>query len=174
MAVQQISDLHGREIPRRAITLLLAGLLGFGAGPARPAAAQENKILTATKSALYGCAAGLLLGGAASLVVSEADRDNVIRWGVVIGTFGGFAYGIYDTQGRSGEYSNRLCRPRNEGERVSLSVARPLFCYTQMRMPASSTRTVGRPRDPAGKDGGGGRARMTLCPRRSEPGRTAT
>jgi hypothetical protein len=39
---------------------------------------------------------GLVLGGVLTLVVDDEDRDDVVRWGVVIGTFGGFGFGIYE------------------------------------------------------------------------------
>ena len=44
---------------------------------------------------MYGAATGLLLGGVTALVVDSNDRGDAIRWGIVLGTFGGFAYGVY-------------------------------------------------------------------------------
>ena len=98
MKIWQVSVSRRRCAPR-VLTLALPALLlsaTAGSWPSTAAAEEENKILTATKSALYGGAAGLLLGGVAALVVNRDDRDNAMRWGVVVGTFSGFAYGLYD------------------------------------------------------------------------------
>jgi hypothetical protein len=51
---------------------------------------------TIAKDTLYGGLIGLVLGGTLTLVVDEEDRDDVVRWGVVIGVFGGFVFGIYE------------------------------------------------------------------------------
>lgn len=82
-----------RSVDRgRTLVLLLLGICLF----VRPAPARaEDDILTIGKSALYGAATGLLLGAATALVVDSGDRDDAIRWGIVIGTFGGFGYGVY-------------------------------------------------------------------------------
>jgi hypothetical protein len=58
-----------------------------------PAGAAEP-ILTVLKNTLLGGATGLLLGGTATLVTDDEHRADVVRWGVVIGTFGGFALGV--------------------------------------------------------------------------------
>jgi hypothetical protein len=58
-----------------------------------PAGASEP-ILTVLKNTLLGSATGLILSGAATLVVHDEDRADVVRWGVVVGTFGGFALGV--------------------------------------------------------------------------------
>jgi hypothetical protein len=55
-------------------------------------------MLTIMKNTLYGSVTGLILGGTLTLVVDKEDRDDVVRWGVVIGTFSGFAYGVYAAQ----------------------------------------------------------------------------
>jgi hypothetical protein len=91
-------------------------------------ASAENAIKTIVTDALYGGAAGLLLGGVLMLVVDKDNRDDTLRWGAVIGTFAGFAYGIYETQHGSGEYSellrrhHRLGSPRgSDAERAELA-----------------------------------------------------
>jgi hypothetical protein len=117
-------------------------LLGAAAVPPTGAlqAAQENAILSITKNALYGGAAGMLLGGVTALVVHEGSRDDAIRWGIVLGTFGGFAYGIYDQSRHPSEYSlrfgaeerppsaavrNGLAAFRNEGTALRPAALRP-------------------------------------------------
>lgn len=81
--------------------VICAGLLlslawpGLGGGDGAAQARSENKILLLAKTAVYGGLTGLLLGGVAALVVDSDSRDDAVRWGVVLGTFGGFAYGIY-------------------------------------------------------------------------------
>jgi hypothetical protein len=67
-------------------------LLLLVAGLPRPAAAEEP-LLTVMKNTLLGAATGLILGGTLTLVVEDDSRSEVIRWGVVVGTFGGFALG---------------------------------------------------------------------------------
>lgn len=80
---------RGARVPRvlgmLVILLLLAGL-------ARPIPAEEP-LLTIMKNTLLGGATGLILGGTLTLVVDEDSRSEVIRWGVVIGTFSGFGLG---------------------------------------------------------------------------------
>ncbi|MFN0151356.1 MAG: hypothetical protein ACKVU1_11695 [bacterium] len=73
--------------------LLLAGAPGV---PVRQAHAGDKGMASIGKNAIYGALTGLLLGGVVALVSDEDSRDDAIRWGVVIGTFGGVAYGIYD------------------------------------------------------------------------------
>jgi len=53
---------------------------------------QANPVVEVAKSTLYGGLAGLALGLAASLVVE--DSGGSIRWGFVVGTFGGFIWGV--------------------------------------------------------------------------------
>ena len=55
----------------------------------------EDSILTIARDSLYGAATGLLLGGVLALVVDADSRDDSIRWGVVVGTFAGCAFGIW-------------------------------------------------------------------------------
>lgn len=60
---------------------------------ARPSLAADP-LMTIAKNTLLGGATGLILGGTLTLVVDEQDRSEVVRWGAVIGTFGGFALGV--------------------------------------------------------------------------------
>lgn len=76
---------------RRAVSLVVLGALL--SGPA-VASADDSTIIQISKSTVYGGLLGLLLGSAVAIVVEE-DRDEPIRWGLVIGVFGGFAYGVY-------------------------------------------------------------------------------
>ena len=87
------------------ITLLIPGGLVH---PKKAAAA--NAIQTILMDALYGGAAGLLLGGVLMLVVDKDSRDDTLRWGAVIGTFAGFAYGVYDSRSGSSSYSDLYLR----------------------------------------------------------------
>ena len=114
MKIRHISVPRRWSAPRVLVLALLALPLAATSvsWPLKAAAAEENRILTATKSALYGGAAGLLLGGVAALVAKRDDRDNAIRWGVVVGTFGGFAYGLYDVTHHKSDFSLRPPRDR--------------------------------------------------------------
>lgn len=76
------------------LSILLAGAPGL---PVRTASAGGDEgMLSIGKNAVYGALTGLLLGGVVALVSDEDSRGDAIRWGVVIGTFGGVAYGIYE------------------------------------------------------------------------------
>ena len=81
---------------RRATTLLvLVSFLHVPLVPLVPAAqAEDNTMIRISKSTVYGGLLGLLLGGAVAIVVDD-NRDKPIRWGLVLGMFGGFAYGVY-------------------------------------------------------------------------------
>jgi len=68
--------------------LLVAALL-----PGPPSARADEPIMTIAKNMLLGGATGMILGGTLTLVVDEDQRGEVVRWGVVIGTFAGFALG---------------------------------------------------------------------------------
>lgn len=81
---------------RRALAgLILGGLVATATVIPQHTARAQDDILLIGKSALYGAATGLLLGGVTALVVDSNDRGDAVRWGIVLGTFGGFAYGIY-------------------------------------------------------------------------------
>jgi hypothetical protein len=96
---------------RSGVATVLVALLVLGLFPVTPARANDNPIVEVATSALYGAATGLLLGGVLTLVVDSQHRDDVVRWGVVTGTFGGFAFGIYQiTRGDSG-FSERFSTP---------------------------------------------------------------
>jgi hypothetical protein len=124
-----------------SVLLLLCLLIPIATRQAPPAYADENKILTVTKDALYGAGAGLLLSGVTTLVVAKDSRSDVLRWGIVIGTFGGFAYGVYEvhTRSKNDGFSgfppdDRIGKPaRAKGTRTDQARA--------------ETRVVGRPND---------------------------
>ena len=107
MSIRQVSIPLRRGMPRGLIPVVLAALAMSGAlsWPSAPARAEENKIWTATKTSLYGAAAGALLGSVALLVEKRDPRLMTVRWGVVIGTFGGFAYGLWDVGHQHGDLS---------------------------------------------------------------------
>jgi hypothetical protein len=56
--------------------------------------AAGDPLIVVLKNTLLGGTAGLVLGGTLTLVVDEDSRSDVVRWGVVIGAFGGFALGV--------------------------------------------------------------------------------
>lgn len=56
----------------------------------RPARA-ENQFNEVAKTTVLGAAAGLVVGGAIAWL---ADDSEPVKWGFVIGTFGGLAYGV--------------------------------------------------------------------------------
>jgi hypothetical protein len=55
---------------------------------------DENPMLTVAKSTFWGSVTGLLIGGAIALVVEDNKGDQV-KWGFVVGTIGGCAFGFY-------------------------------------------------------------------------------
>ena len=110
MQVPSYSPRRSRLARAAVWTLILTLAMPGGLVLPRPAAAA-NAIQTILSDALYGGAAGLLLGGVLMLVVDKDSRDDTLRWGAVIGTFAGFAYGVYDTQKGSGDYSELFGRP---------------------------------------------------------------
>lgn len=100
--MREIHRTPGGRMVAMATVLAQAALLSLSPAPAQ---ASDNGVLQVMKSALYGGVAGLLLGGVLTLVVDSDSRDDVVRWGVVLGTFGGFAYGIYDLSSGSSEFT---------------------------------------------------------------------
>jgi hypothetical protein len=98
--------------PRHWAHLLwVVPLLLVGGAAASPAQAGGERIVTVAKDAVYGGATGLLLGGVLALVLPSEKRDDAIRWGVVVGTFAGFGYGLYESQGPQDGFSE-LVRTR--------------------------------------------------------------
>jgi hypothetical protein len=93
---------------RWAHLLWVVPLLVTSAPTASPAQADGERILTVAKNAVYGGATGLLLGGVLTLVVPADSRDDMVRWGLVIGTFAGFGYGLYEARGPKDGFSERV------------------------------------------------------------------
>ncbi|MFN8549379.1 MAG: hypothetical protein U0527_15760 [Candidatus Eisenbacteria bacterium] len=83
---------RGLTVAALAGMLALSPLPRLGATSAR----ADGGLVTILKDGLYGGATGLLLGAVIALVVDSDHRDDSVRWGIVLGTFGGCAYGIYD------------------------------------------------------------------------------
>jgi hypothetical protein len=73
------------------VLLVLSLILSWPAS-ARP----DDRMETIAKDTFFGGLIGLVLGGTLTLVVDDSDRDDVVRWGVVTGVFGGFAFGVYE------------------------------------------------------------------------------
>ena len=55
---------------------------------------DENPVKEIAKSVVWGAVAGAVLGGAVMLADSDPSLEPV-RWGVVIGAFGGLGAGVY-------------------------------------------------------------------------------
>jgi hypothetical protein len=55
---------------------------------------DENPVATIAKATLWGALAGGVLGGAVALVADD-DEWEIIKWGIVGGTFFGFGFGVY-------------------------------------------------------------------------------
>ena len=96
---------------RRIVTLLLAGCLlssataAFGADTPKLMSSSsgnvsvtrwgdENPVKEIAKSVVWGAVAGAVLGGAVMLAESDTNPEP-LRWGVVIGAFGGLGAGVY-------------------------------------------------------------------------------
>ena len=94
---------------RLATPLAVAALLAGGVLP-RPAAAgrSEEKLASITKTTVYGGLLGGLLGLAAALIVEEDRRDDAVRWGVALGAFGGFAFGVVSREEEYDDLSRSL------------------------------------------------------------------
>lgn len=101
---------HGGGAGTGFIAVLLVGTLIAGvAAPPVQAKTTEQKLLSITKTTIYGALLGGLLGLAGALVVKESARDDTIRWGVAVGSIAGFAYGIMNQDDEdSGDFSLRL------------------------------------------------------------------
>jgi hypothetical protein len=72
------------------LTLLCPSILP----PSAAAAERETRLLSITKTTIYGALLGGILGLASALVVRDGYEDDAVRWGIVLGAFGGFAYGV--------------------------------------------------------------------------------
>lgn len=86
---------------KRAVAAALALALAWSA--AVPAAhaevsirreSQENPVVEVFRSTIYGGLAGLMLGGAVAWATESDDSGDIVKWGFVLGTFGGFAAGV--------------------------------------------------------------------------------
>ncbi len=78
---------------RLILPLLLVFTVIAGATDAR-AQNGDDPVRTIAKSTFWGGVTGLALGGAIALV-SDGDETDIITWGLVIGVFGGFGFGVY-------------------------------------------------------------------------------
>jgi hypothetical protein len=94
--------------------VLLILLLAFGPGlPSAGAAKSDEKLLSIARTTVYGALLGGLLGLASTLIVDEDHRGDAVRWGVALGTFGGFAYAIA-SQGGDDDFDDfSLRHPRS-------------------------------------------------------------
>jgi hypothetical protein len=74
------------------------------APPPATAGSSERRLLSITKTTVYGAILGGILGLASALVVRDGYEDDAIRWGVAVGTFSGFLYGAFSHE-ESDEFS---------------------------------------------------------------------
>ncbi len=111
--------------PARVAVILVAAGLSLAMTPAaRPAlaGASEDKLLSITKTTVYGAMLGGLLGVASALIVRKGYEDDAIRWGVALGSFAGFAYGITSKEETTDDLSF-LSVPRAGPVPIRLSLA---------------------------------------------------
>ncbi|MBI5170348.1 MAG: hypothetical protein HZA61_12740 [Candidatus Eisenbacteria bacterium] len=74
---------------RLMLTLVLAAVLVMVAAPRE--ARAENSFNEVAKTTVLGAAAGLVVGGAIAWLAEDGEP---VKWGFVVGTFGGLAYGL--------------------------------------------------------------------------------
>ncbi len=90
-----IVSLRGRPISHTVVAgILLFALASTAFAPPCRAGQSEERMLSITKTTIYGALLGGLLGLASSLVVREGYEDDAVRWGIAIGSFAGFTYGV--------------------------------------------------------------------------------
>lgn len=102
---------RGRGAALLAVLLLGSALWQAAVPPAASAGTSEQRLLSITKTTVYGALLGGILGLASALVVHEGYEDDAIRWGVALGAFSGFIYGAVTHEG-SDDFS--LTRPYPE------------------------------------------------------------
>ncbi len=87
--------------------------------------AEENAMLTVSKTIVYGGLAGLILGSAIALAADDNEGD-IIKWSFVAGTFAGLGVGIHSVSKRSGPGSAVLSI---EGADVAWNTPAPSFAF---------------------------------------------
>lgn len=90
----RVSHHVSAAVRRGGKSRLLMALLALLLVLPTPARARDPFVVV-LKNTLLGGVTGLVLGGTATLVADEEDRMDIVRWGVVIGTFVGFGFGIW-------------------------------------------------------------------------------
>jgi MFS family permease len=60
---------------------------------------SENGMVEIARSTMYGALAGFIVGGAIALAAKD-DSGEPLRWGIVVGTFAGLGYGVYQVATR--------------------------------------------------------------------------
>jgi hypothetical protein len=105
-----------------AAALIIVLAFGPGLSPAQ-AARSDEKLLSVARTTVYGALLGGLLGLASTLVVDEDHRGDAVRWGVALGTFGGFAYGIatFQDEDEFDDFSLRQQEHRLPGSSLTLA-----------------------------------------------------
>jgi hypothetical protein len=110
-------DPAGRRRCASAIASILTIGLALGVlTPEARANSREDRLLSITKTTVYGALLGGILGFASALVVRDGYEDDAVRWGIVVGAFGGCAYGIAtpDDEDDWDDFSDRLRSYRSE------------------------------------------------------------
>jgi hypothetical protein len=103
--------------------VLLCVFLAFFASDARAdvdvlRVGDENPVLTIAKATFWGGVTGLLIGGALALIADD-NQEDYIKWGLVVGVFGGCAYGVYHVMSRPSAESSLL---ETDGETLALNL----------------------------------------------------
>ncbi|NNE08923.1 MAG: hypothetical protein HKN20_10230 [Gemmatimonadetes bacterium] len=105
---------------RIAITLILVLALMTP----RAAHAEENAMLTVSKTIVYGGLAGLILGSAIALAADDNEGD-IIKWSFVAGTFAGLGVGIHSVSKRGGPSAVLSI----EGNELAWNAPSPAFTF---------------------------------------------
>lgn len=107
------------EVSRIAISLILI----FALATPTVVHAEENAMLTVSKTIIYGGLAGLILGSAIALAADDNEGD-VIKWSFVAGTFAGLGVGIHSVSNRGPSQGAILSI---EGDRLAWNTPAPSF-----------------------------------------------
>ena len=119
LTITLVPELALAQIPSAAGDIEQAAEAASTPAEVLPLAAyyQGNPMVEVARSTIYGAIAGTVLGLAAALVIE--DGDEVVKWGFVLGTFGGFFWGLsYASKSSSAALDLRLDKPA----RVSLPI----------------------------------------------------
>lgn len=77
--------------PVFALLVAAVILAGTTLTPRSASASNNNDFIEVAKTTSYGALGGLLVGSAIALI---SDSGEPVKWGFVVGTFGGLFYGV--------------------------------------------------------------------------------